>query len=172
MERVFFGLLAALALGGAVATISWRSPWRCALSLLVCLLALAGIYVMLLAHFLAAMQVLVYAGAVMALFIFVVMLLNVDPDATRGNRVRVMGVAAGVAVLLVAGKFAKTVVNHAGTDTSAVVPVGDEFGSVGRVGRLLFEQFLMPFELVSLLLLVAVVGAAVIARRRFWRENP
>ncbi len=169
MELILFVLLAATALVGAVLTIAWKNPLRGAFSLLVCLFALAGIYVTLYAHFLAAMQLLVYAGAIMVLFVFVIMLLNLSPDEMGERKVSILGVLSGLAALLVFGKFAKVLWTWQPGIQSTGAPFGDDFGSIGAVAQLLFRQFLMPFELASILLLVAVVGAVVIARRRFWR---
>jgi NADH-quinone oxidoreductase subunit J len=169
MEMALFIALAAISLVGAALTIIWSSPLRSAFSLLLCLLGLAGLYVTLFAHFLAAMQVLVYAGAVMVLFVFVVMLLGL-PSELPPPRVKILGIVSGLAVLLLVGKFTKVLWSAQPGIASTGAPVGDDFGSIGAVGDLLLRQFLLPFEMISLLLLVAVVGAVVIARRRFWRE--
>jgi NADH-quinone oxidoreductase subunit J len=173
MEFIVFCILAAVALVGAILTVSCASAVRSAMSLILCLFAVAGLFVLLKAHFIAAMQVLVYAGAIMVLFVFVVMLLNLSPERFGRARVTVLGVVSGLAVLLVAGKLARTIV-MVPPDASPAVPgqpLGPDFGSVSTVGQLLFKQFLLPFELTSVLLLVAVVAAIVIARQRFSREG-
>ena len=170
MELIVFGLLAALALGAAVATVAWSNPLRSAFSLILSLFSLAAIYVSLFAHFLAAMQVLVYAGAVMVLFVFVIMLLDLKPVPPPAKGL-VMSVLGGLVVLLMAGKFAKVVVGYPPGGGATAASVDSQFGSVGAVGDMLFRQFLLPFELTSILLLVAVVGAVLVARRRFWREG-
>jgi len=139
----------------------------------VCLFSVAGLYVLLQAHFLAAMQLLVYAGAIMVLFVFVVMLLNLSPERVDKAKVTFLAAVSGLATLFITAKVARILMSFSPGSQPAVpgnVPAPD-FGSVGTVGRLLFKQFLLPFELVSLLLLVAVVGAVVIARKRFWREG-
>jgi NADH-quinone oxidoreductase subunit J len=170
MEMALFISLAAITLVGAALTIIWSSPLRSAFSLLLCLLGLAGLYVTLFAHFLAAMQVLVYAGAVMVLFVFVVMLLGLPKDLPP-PRVKVLAAISGLTVLLLVGKFTKVLWFYKPGITSTGAPITDDFGSIGAVGDLLFRQFLLPFEMISLLLLVAVVGAVVIARRSFGRET-
>lgn len=173
MEFIVFTALGALAIVAAVGTIALGNPIRAALSLIVCLFALAGIYVTLYAHFLAAMQMLVYAGAIMVLFVFVIMLLNLGPAQLKEARITVMSVLSGVVVLLLCAKFGRLVL-HGGAQAGPLVPgspAGPEFGTVGPIGEMLFKQFLMPFELASILLLVAVVGAVVVARKRFWRED-
>ncbi|MBM4355034.1 MAG: NADH-quinone oxidoreductase subunit J [Deltaproteobacteria bacterium] len=170
MEPILFAVLAAVALVAAVATIAWRNPLRSAFSLIVCLFALAGMFVTLFAHFLAAMQILVYAGAIMVLFVFVIMLLDLSGHGSE-LKLRILPVLGSLAVLAVAGKFAKTVLSTHPLVTDVPPAVPDSFGTVPGVAELLLGQFLLPFELVSLLLLVAVVGAVVVARRRFWREG-
>jgi NADH-quinone oxidoreductase subunit J len=170
MEQVIFAILAAVALVAALATIAWRSPLRSAFSLIVCLFSLAGIFVTLLAHFLAAMQLLVYAGAIMVLFVFVIMLLDLSERAAD-VKLTLLPVLGVLAVLAVAGKFAKTVLSSHPLVGGVPPSVPDSFGTIPGVADLLLGQFLLPFELISLLLLVAVVGAVVIARRRFWREG-
>ena len=173
MDFIVFALLAAVTIVAALATIAWRNPIRSALSLIVCLFATSGIYVTLYAHFMAAMQVLVYAGAVMVLFVFVIMLLNLGKGKLAEAKVTIISVLSGVVVLLLVGKFYR-VLSGLGSDGGPLVAgkgIGPEFGTIGPVGEMLFKQFLLPFELTGLLLLVAVVGAVIIARKRFWREG-
>ncbi len=171
MEMTVFILLAAISLVGAALTIIWSSPLRSAFSLLLCLLGLAGLYVTLFAHFLAAVQILVYAGAVMVLFVFVIMLLDLPVESSAPPRIRVLSFVAGLTILMIVGKFAKVLMSNEPGSPSTAATLGEGFGSVGAVGDLLLRQFLLPFELTSLLLLVAVIGAVVIARRRFGRET-
>ena len=124
---------------------------------------LAGIYVLLTAHLLAFLQIMVYAGAIMVLFLFVIMLLNTGDDALGRARMKIMqaagvvGAAGVVAVVVMA-------VNRAGA--LPMTNVRDDFGTVKEVGRLLYTQYLLPFEVTSLLLLVAIVGAVVVAKQR------
>jgi NADH-quinone oxidoreductase subunit J len=117
-------------------------------------------YASLSAHFLAVVQVLVYAGAIMVLFIFVVMILNREEVAPLSlSLVRVLGVLAGVYLLV---KFADVVT--VGTPTGTPPLVSDNFGTVAAIGDILFRDFLYPFEAISLLLLVAIVGGVVVSR--------
>ncbi len=173
MDFIVFAVLSAAAIVAGLATIAWKNPIRSALSLIICLFALAGVYVTLYAHFIAAMQVLVYAGAIMVLFVFVIMLLNLQEGKLAEAKVTIVSVLSGVVVLLLVGKFYR-VLSTFGSNGGPMVPgkgIGPEFGTVSPIGEMLFKQFLLPFELVSVLLLIAVVGAVVIARRRFWREG-
>jgi NADH-quinone oxidoreductase subunit J len=128
--------------------------------------SLAGLYILLEAHFVWAVQVLVYAGAIMVLFLFVIMLLNLPREdvawATHDRR-RIL-LAAGLAgVLLV--ELVLVVGWRGGSMTAPPLPAG--FGTTETVGRLLFTRFLLPFEITSVILLVAVVGAMVLAKKHF-----
>lgn len=172
MEQALFAMLATLAVGGAVATVAFANPLRSAFALLLTLFALAGLYVTLQAHFLAAMQILVYAGAISVLFVFVTMMLDVRRAEYDERVLKVEYVVGGLCVLLLAGKFAKVVLAWKPGMAESAGSADAQFGTIERVGELLFRQFMAPFEMISLLLLVAVVGAVVVARRRFWRERP
>ena len=160
MNDILFAVpLVAASLGVILA----RSPIHAVMSLVAAFFFLAGMYVLLLAHLLAWLQVLVYAGAIMVTFLFVIMLLNVD-DSTFGiGRVKAMQVvgvagAAGIAATIVQA------VRSLGELPMRDVP-GD-FGTVKAVGRVLFTEYVLPFEATSLLLLVAIVGAVVVAKQR------
>jgi len=172
LEAITFWILAAGAILGAAAVVLppfGRNPIHAALALVTTLFFLAGLFVMLSASFLAAMQVLVYAGAILVLFIFVIMLLNLRGPELGEARITGVKVASAFAALLLVGKLAKTAWT-AGAMPAAPLPAGEEeFGGVHGVAELLFRQFLLPFELVSVLLLVAVIVAVAVARRRFGR---
>ena len=160
-DYIVFGLLAAGVIGGAVFTMTRRNPVTAVMSLVGTFFALAATYASLSAHFLAIIQILVYAGAIMVLFIFVVMILNreeVAPVALRGLGLRSLGVAAGIYLVII---FARIVRVGAPTDLP-VLP--ETFGTVASIGDILFRDFLYPFEAISLLLLVAVVGGVVVSR--------
>jgi NADH-quinone oxidoreductase subunit J len=171
-EKIIFALLSAGVLGGGLITITRRNPVSAVMSLVFTFAALAGLFASLSAHFLAVLQILVYAGAIMVLFVFVVMMVNRDettPIARQGLVVRAVGVlAAGYvfyrAAWLVGRERALPVL--AATTTPPVV----DFGNVSSVGALLFSDFLFPFEAISLLLLIAVIGGVMLTRHP--RENP
>lgn len=157
-EQVVFFLLAALTVFFSIFTITRRNPVTAVMSLVATFFCLAGIYATLSAHFLAVLQVLVYAGAIMVLFIFVVMILNreeVSPVSLKPTRFVAL---AGAAYLLV--KFLHV------SDAGIPMPgqISETFGTVGSIGDLLFRDFLFPFEAISLLLLVAIVGGVVVSR--------
>jgi NADH-quinone oxidoreductase subunit J len=166
---VFFWLGAAAALLGAIAVIVARRPMRSALGLLVVVLATAGLYLLLRAELLAALQVLIYAGAVVVLLVFVITFLEQGAIAAPGGRrlpVRVLSVAAIVYVLyLVAHE-----VFAMGLGTR--LPPAPGFGTTASLGHALFTTFLVPFEAVSALLLTAIVGAVAVAKGKTGGDAP
>jgi len=159
-EQFVFWLLAAFVTFFALFTVTRKNPVTAVMSLVATFFGLAGIYATLNAHFLAVLQVLVYAGAIMVLFIFVVMILNRDEVAPVSVRpLRVLGVLASVYL------FAKFIdISGVGHRAGSPGTVTESFGTVGGIGDLLFREFLYPFEAISLLLLVAVVGGVVVSR--------
>jgi NADH-quinone oxidoreductase subunit J len=173
LEAITFWILAAgttLSAAAVVLPPFGRNPIHAALALVSTLFFLAGLFVMLSATFLAAMQILVYAGAIMVLFIFVIMLLNLRSNELGEARITGIKVATALAGLLLVGKLVKVALTSGHGPSATVTFQGpDEFGAIGPVGELLFKQFLLPFEMTSVLLLVAVIAAVAIARRRFGR---
>jgi len=165
--QVLFYVMAAWVAGFALVTITRRNPVTAVMSLVATFFGLAGIYASLDAHFLAVLQVLVYAGAIMVLFIFVVMILNREEVAPLALRpMRLLGVAGAAYLLAV---FANVVglgeIGGVGkTALSAPPVVAPTYGTVEAIGGLLFREFLYPFEAISLLLLVAIVGGIVVSR--------
>ena len=161
MEPALFIVFGAIAVGGAIMVVTRRHPMASALYLILTLFAVAGLFVLRQAHFLAAIQVIVYAGAVVVLFVFVIMLINVPEDKLPVERVtgmRFLGVV--VAGLLIVESA--LVVRRSGM---AGTPAADS-GSVEAVGRALFTDYLLAFELTSVLLLAAVIGAIALAKRK------
>jgi NADH-quinone oxidoreductase subunit J len=165
-ETIAFAILSASVLLGGLLTITRRNPVSAVMSLVLTFAALAGLFATLSAHFLAVLQVLVYAGAIMVLFVLVVMMVNREestPIARQGLVTRAVGVlAAGYVFYRVAWLVARERAMPL-LAASATPPVKD-FGTVSSVGALLFSDFLFPFEAISLLLLVAVVGGVMLTR--------
>jgi NADH-quinone oxidoreductase subunit J len=159
-EVVAFVVFAAVALMGAVATISLRNPIRCAVGLFFHILALAGLYLTLGAHFLGAIQLLVYAGAVVVLFVFVIMLLGPDANPAHDQRGVGVRVVSGVAVAL--GVLAVLTTVMFLRPAQVLRPEG--YGSLKQVGLYVFNQAVVPMELLGITLVVAVVGAFAVAR--------
>jgi NADH-quinone oxidoreductase subunit J len=155
-----FLVLAAMAVAGAVSLIVQRHPIHSALSLIVVMVSLAGLYLLQGAEFIAAVQIIVYAGAIMVLFIFVIMLLNAgEEERTNLSRMaRLVGVPLGVVFMLeVAYWIARSTSHMAQTSAEAV--------STRGLSTLLFREYVFPFELTSFLILIAILGALVLARR-------
>ena len=160
VDQVVFWLLATLTTFFAIFTITRRNPVTAVMSLVATFFCLAGIYASLSAHFLAVIQVLVYAGAIMVLFIFVIMILNREEVAPFSLRpLRVLGVLAGVYLLV---KIIDVVTVGLPEAVPGAAP--DGFGTVAAIGDVLFRDFLYPFESISVLLLVAIVGGVVVSR--------
>jgi NADH-quinone oxidoreductase subunit J len=160
---LFFYFFAALALGFALGMVfNTRNTVAAAMCLVVTMLALAGVYLLLDAYLIAALQVMVYAGAIVVLFVFVVMLLNLRSDALPPSR---QLVSKGLAV--VAGGFALwQLVRLLPGMLPAEQPLPAGFGGYEAVALELFTHWVLPFEVASFLLLAAIVGAVVLAKRR------
>lgn len=164
MLVLFFILFAGLAIGCAIAVVAQRNPLYSAISLIGVFISLACLYVMLAAPFIAAVQVIVYAGAIMVLVVFVIMLLNVEEERRRKPRLAfLVPVALGLAALLITevSFFITSVERSPLTPTSALSDVG----LTSSIGSALFTTYLLPFEITSILLLMAIVGAMTLARR-------
>ncbi|MCY1044315.1 NADH-quinone oxidoreductase subunit J [Corallococcus sp. bb12-1] len=164
-ELVLFGVFAVMTLVSAGLVITARSPINSAMALVSTFFFLAGIYVLLWAHTVAVIQVLVYAGAIMVLFLFVIMLLNLGDAAHRGRPTvtRILGGASAFGLLAVlAVTLGRTNAMPANLGPQAQAT----FGTMASVGQSIFTVWLLPFEAVSLLLLVAMVGAVVVAKSR------
>jgi NADH-quinone oxidoreductase subunit J len=162
-EWVVFIVFAVPLVLASLGVILARSPIHAVMSLVAAFFFLAGIYVLLLAHLLAWLQVLVYAGAIMVTFLFVIMLLNVDDTLLGIPRLKAMQAVGVVGAVGIAATIVQAV-RAAGE--LPMREVGPEFGTVRAVGRVLFTQYVLPFEATSLLLLVAIVGAVVVAKQR------
>ncbi|MCU0699319.1 MAG: NADH-quinone oxidoreductase subunit J [Myxococcaceae bacterium] len=167
-ELVLFWLFAVGTIGSAVGVIFVRNPVASAMSLVASFFFLAGIYVLLWAHTIAVLQVLVYAGAIMVLFLFVIMLLSLTDTGpiAHVSPSRIAG-ALATAGLLVALVMAFRKLPSSDT-VSWASDAGQlaTFGTIKQLGAVLYTQWLFPFEAVSLLLLVAIVGAVVVAKAR------
>lgn len=163
-ELGYFTLASLLVILGGVVTVGARNPIRGAMGLLTSIVGIAGLYLMLAAEFLAAIQILVYAGAVVVLFLFVIMLLGPSATSPRDARTAVPRyVGAGAFVAASLGAIA--LVARAGKPGPAAIPEAPEsLGTVDALGRELFTQGIVPFELSGALLLVAIVGAVAVAR--------
>lgn len=164
MEQILFYLFAFVAVATAIYVVAARNPIHSALSLIGTFFALSAIYVLLSAHLLAAIQILVYAGAIMMLFVFVIMLLNLREEDFGDPKPTLMKVAGASALGLGGVVLAWRVLRN-------VTPAADlasqvDFGTTAGVGRVIYGTYLLPFEVTSLLLLVSIVAAVVVAKAK------
>jgi NADH-quinone oxidoreductase subunit J len=169
METLLFWLLAVIALVASVSMIIQRNPVHSALFLIVTLLSLAGLFLLLSAHFLAVIQIIVYAGAIMVLFLFVIMLLDIRRTEVAPSRVKLqksLGVLLGVIFFLEAVLALRS---GAIRDMAALAatPPDPDFGTAVALGRALFTGYLLPLQLAAVLLFVALIGAIVLSKRRW-----
>lgn len=171
MEQYVFYPVAFLALASGMAVIFTLNPVHSALFLVLNFFALAVLYVLLDAHFLAAVQVIVYAGAIMVLFLFVIMMLSVDRDESPQDALRsqrplayALGIGLGGLTMLVLRSAYSTVAFRGLKEANAS-------GNVQGIGRGLFTKYLFPFEVTSVLLIVAAIAVVVLARRRSIGED-
>jgi NADH-quinone oxidoreductase subunit J len=164
MIALLFILFAGLAIGCALSMVVQRNPLYSAISLIGVFISLASLYVMLAAPFIAAVQIVVYAGAIMVLVVFVIMLLNVEEEARKRLRLRFL---VPTAVLLAGVLIAEAafVIYFVQAQPSPQDPGTSEIGLTAEIGKGLFTTYLLPFEITSVLLLMAIVGAMTLARR-------
>jgi NADH-quinone oxidoreductase subunit J len=175
MELLVFLVAGAMVLSGAVGVVLSKHPVHAALSLILTLFGVAVLFIELQADFLAAVQVVVYAGAIVVLFLFVIMLLGVDKienlniEPMRVQRPLAVIIGAGVVTMLLAaiakGRNEVTAVRGTGTTVSSTPGVVDHDGNIRALARDLFSNHVLAFELTSVLLLIAVVGTVLLARR-------
>jgi NADH-quinone oxidoreductase subunit J len=166
-ESFFFYLLSALALVSAVLMITRRSPVVSVLYLILNFFSLAGLYLTLNAQFIAVIQIIVYAGAIMVLFLFVVMLLRLGDETqlveTIGSR-KLVGIGLSIALLV---EIVYIIGFRSGDKHLAQAENAPAIGTVESIGTEMFTRFLFPFEVTSIILLAAIVGAVVLAKRDF-----
>ena len=165
MITYFFVFLAVLAVASALAMVISKNTVNSALFLVLNMISLAGLFLLLKAQFLAIIQVLVYAGAIMVLFLFVIMLLNVDEEKSLFSKFRLKYF---VAFLLGVGVFSQLLYSIGSWSETLpqVSPEMAEVGTVEAVGEVLFTEYLLPFEMTAILLTAAVVGALVVAQHK------
>jgi len=166
-ELLLFFFLAAVAVTTAVLMITRRNPVVSAVCLIGNFFALAGLYLLLRAQFLAVLQIIVYTGAIMVLVIFVIMLLNLGDERSLAER---LNLRSTIGVVLSAGLLLELFIiigaRGASSIPASIHPQSEALGAVEEVGSALFGRFVLPFEITSLLLLVAIVGAVLLAKRR------
>jgi NADH:ubiquinone oxidoreductase subunit 6 (subunit J) len=164
MSQVLFFIAAITAIAGAIGVVTLRNPFYSVLALVVHLIALAALFLLLRAEFVAAAQVVVYAGAVMVLYVFVVAYVGGGDEVAAGTALRIVGplLALALAIELCIAMLGSALKGI----SSKGAPYVLGFGTPRHIGTLFLTKYLFPFEVASLLLLVAAVGAVVLARRR------
>jgi len=167
---IAFYIVAFLAVASAVNVLFLRSPIYCALSMVATFFFLGVLYILLNQEFVAAIQILIYAGAIMVLFLFVIMLLNLRTGSTPINmrfglsKILGIGLTMGILAQLV-GVFSSPLARLGPTGKYSAERIGQE-GSIEIVSDLLFTKYVLPFEVISILLMVSVIGAVVLAKKR------
>ncbi len=165
LEQIAFLILAVAAIASAILMITRRNPVTSALFLVFNFFIIAVLYLFLRAQFIAIIQITVYAGAIMVLFLFVIMLLNLGDDKLlkwKLNSAKTISVLLGIALLVEVSYF----VLHF-TSTEGMSPNAESIGTVESIGKVLYLNYLFPFEVTSILLLAAIVGAIFLAKKKF-----
>jgi NADH-quinone oxidoreductase subunit J len=167
-QAIFFYLFAALVLGGAILTITRRNAVHSAMFLIVSLMGVAGLYLLQQAEFLFAVQIVLYIGGIMVLFLFVIMLVNLDQAAKEKQFNGQWAIALACVVLVGVQVFYFLSKGPAAFKTAqpGVMPAASALGNTEQLADVLFKDYLLPFEIASILLLVAVVGSVVMAKKR------
>jgi NADH-quinone oxidoreductase subunit J len=172
--QAYFYVCAALAVSGALAVVIAKNPIRSAMGLLLLVLSVAGLFLELHAQFLAAVQLIVYAGAIVVLFLFVIMLLGPSASTPSDGRGAIVRTGAG-ALFAIAGLGSLWAVMRAAMAVHRTMPMpapDASFGGIDAIGSVLFSDAIVPFELSSALLMVAVIGAVAVARGRQGSRTP
>ncbi len=166
METLFFTFVAAATVLFGLLVVTCRNPINSALSLIMTFFCIATLYVTLDAPFMAAIQVLVYAGAIMVLIVFVIMLLNIRAETgKRHTHAKVIGTVVGFLTLFLTFNFLNnsTLTGVRGTLNTEII---NKVGNTELIGRAMYTDFLLPFEITSILLLVAIIGAVILTKKK------
>ena len=158
---ILFWILSALAVGSALGVILSRNPVNSVMFLILTFFAISGHYILMNAQFLAIVNIIVYAGAIMVLFLFVIMLMNLNADVEpqKGQMVQLAGVISGGVLFLVVLAAIKT------AKVESIDPASTDIGLIGNLGKVLFTKYVLPFEISSVLFLSAMIGAVVIGKK-------
>lgn len=163
-----FMIFAVLAVLGGLGLVLFRHPMNGAMSLIVTMISLAGLYALLSAKFIFVLQLIVYAGAIMSLILFIIMFLNIQNEDLPAEEGRLLFMVGGIILIFPIGAMLiKIVKTLPGVEATIV---GRGFGGIKEVGLVLFQDWLLPFEIVSILLLVALVGSVVLAGKRRMKQ--
>jgi NADH-quinone oxidoreductase subunit J len=169
---IYFYTCAVVAILGALVTVIAKNPIRGAMGLMSTILAVAGIFLALHAHFLAAIQLIVYAGAIVVLFIFVIMMLGPSATSSRDQRGRFTRTFGGGLFGLVALAAMYLVIQPAWNHAYRLTDYPADYGTIDAMGKTLFTDYVVPFELSSALLMIAIIAAVGVARGKHKHDNP
>lgn len=158
---IAFSVLSVL---GALGLVLFRHPMNGAMSLIVTMISLAGLYALLSAKLIFVLQLIVYAGAIMSLILFIIMFLNIQDSDLPEEKGRLYYLIGGIVVIIPIASILIKAVKSIPDNATTIVGAG--FGGVKEVGLVLFQDWLLPFEIVSILLLVSLIGAVVLAGKR------
>ena len=173
-EHILFFIFGGVSLIGAISVISFRHPIYSALALIVTFFAQAGLFLLLGAHFVAAVQVIVYAGAIMVLFLFVIMLLNLGTLSLKGalsGKLKGFAIILGILLAIEGIYIAVTTLGNSNNAIASSDVPADTSYAISDIGELLFNKYLLPFEVTSLILLAALIGVIVLVKRENQPEN-
>ncbi|MBP6264963.1 MAG: NADH-quinone oxidoreductase subunit J [Nitrospira sp.] len=162
MDHIFFFYFAAVIAGTSILVVALRNPVYSALSLLIMFFHVAGLYITLHAEFLAAVQIVVYAGAILVLYLFVVMLLSIKSEERYHNQLPVAGL---LGVVLCTEVILLVIQSRTGAAAPAASDLVEGPGNTEMIGEALYSTYLFPFEVASLILLVAMIGAIILAKK-------
>lgn len=165
-EAVLFYIFAFFTIASAATVVFARNPINSAVSLVATFFFLAGLYVLLFAHTIAVLQVMVYAGAIMVLFLFVIMLLNLTEMPMEKRKPTLARVGGVVATVVLFGALAVVLNKVSGAPAPLEGSELASYGTLAELGRLIYTEWLLPFEAVSILLLVAMVGAVMVSKAK------
>ena len=166
METLIFFILALIATGSAINILAQRHPIYSALSLILTFIALAGIYIQMRAEFIAVMQIVIYTGAIMVLFVFVIMLLNARQDPVPVHSLHLINYfGLPLSILLLVQVSFVLFKAYSGYGISLSSPSLNLGGNTAAIGKELYTHYVLPFEVTSILLLVAIIGAIVMAKK-------
>ena len=162
MEQIIFFIVAAIAVASAVSFVFAKNPMYAILSLIVTMFSIAALYIILNAQFLGIVQIIVYAGAIMVLFLYILMMLNLskEDESKKQNLMKFIGVfSAGLFLIGILGAYRGFTFQPVAVDVSA------DIGLTKNLGRLLFNEYVLPFELASILILAGIVSAVLIGKK-------
>ncbi len=162
MEQIIFFIVAAIAVASAVSFVFAKNPMYAILSLIVTMFSIAALYIILNAQFLGIVQIIVYAGAIMVLFLYILMMLNLskEDESKKQNLMKFIGVfSAGLLLIGILGAYRGFTFQPVAVDVSA------DIGLTKNLGRLLFNEYVLPFELASILILAGIVSAVLIGKK-------